>query len=154
MIDAPLTYCPACGAPGKTTYMPPEEDEEGDLWAFACGNGFDCGWEWNEVDHPITPRAVVEAELNGIPHLRSTFAITFGADLDPRTPMHAREIWRLAALKVGADSGAAMQALLKPISPSMDYTLWALHIGAEEVYFVGEAPTIEEATALLKGMLL
>lgn len=150
MIDDLLTHCPACGAPGKTTYMPPEEDEEGDLWAFACGYVFECGWEWNEVDHPITPRAIVEAELNGIPHLRSTFAITFGADLDPRTPMHAREIWRLAALKVGLDSESAMQALLKP---TFVY-LWALFVGPEEVYFVGEAATIEEATALLKGMLL
>ena len=68
--------------------------------------------------------------------------------------MHAREIWRLAALKVGADPKAAMQSLLKATSPSMDYTLWALFVGPEEVYFVGEAPTIEEATALLKGMLL
>jgi hypothetical protein len=149
MIDDLLTHCPACGAPGKTTYTPADEDGP-DCWCFSCSDWKKCGWEWNEVDHAITPRAVVEAQLNGIPHLRSTFAITFGADLDPRTPMHAREIWRLAALKVGATEAQAMQALLKPTSAS----LWALYIRAEEVYFVGEAPTMEDATALLKGMLL
>ena len=68
--------------------------------------------------------------------------------------MHAREIWRLAALKTGATEVQAMMALLQPTSPSMDYTLWALYIGSEEVYFVGEAATMEEATAILKGMLL
>lgn len=147
MIDAPLTYCHMCGHAGKTTHHPASEDGP-ECWSFACGNPDRCGWELHEWNTPITPRAVA------VPHLMNGATLTFGADLDPRTPMHAREIWRLAALKVGATEAQAMQALLKATSPSMDYTLWALFIGAEEVYFVGETPTMEEATALLKGMLL
>jgi hypothetical protein len=152
MIDDLLTHCPACGAPGKTTYTPADEDGP-DCWCFSCSDWKKCGWEWNEVDHPITPRSVIASKIGAVgevPCLQHLFTLTFGADLDPRTPMHAREIWRLAALTVGADPNAAMQALLKPTSASS----WVLYIGAEEVYFVGEAPTIEEATAMLKGMLL
>jgi hypothetical protein len=147
MIDAPLTYCHMCGHAGKTTHHPASEDGP-EYWSFACGNRAACGWELREWSTPITPRAVAE------PHLMNGAMLVFGDDLDPRTPMHAREIWRLAALKVGADPKAAMRALLRPTSPSMDYALWALYIGSEEVYFVGEARTMEEATAMLKGMLL
>jgi len=153
MNDDILTCCPSCGAPGKTTHYPADEDGA-ECWTFQCGDGARCGWEWLEHPAPITPRTVVESMMRGIEHLRGAITIAFKDDLDPLTPMHAREIWRLAALKTGATEAQAMTALLRPTSPSMDYTLWALYIGSEEVYFVGEAATAEEATAMLKGMLL
>lgn len=146
MINAPLMTCPSCGGPGTTTHFP--ADDDGDArWNFQCSSAA-CRWEWIEVDHPITPLSVIEFKMREIPALRSL--VTLQGELDPCTPMHAREIWRLAALKVGASEVEAMLALL--MSPSA--YLWSLYIGAEEVYFVGEARTMEEATAMLKGMLL
>lgn len=144
-----LTQCPSCGATGKTTHYPADEDGA-ECWTFQCDDSAMCGWEWLESPTPITPRAVVESMMRGIEHLRGAITFALKDDLDPATPMQAREIWRLAALKVGATEAQAMMALLQPLPAS----LWALYIGSEEVYFVGEAATMEEATAMLKGMLL
>ena len=149
MNDDLLAHCPSCGAPGKTTHYQADEDGS-DCWTFQCGDSARCGWEWLEHPAPITARAVVESMMRGIEHLRGAISIAFKVDLDPRTPMHAREIWRLAALKTGATEAQAMMALLQPLPCS----LWSLCIGSEEVYFVGEATTMGEATAMLKGMLL
>ena len=148
MNDDLLTHCPSCGAPGKTTHYPADEDGA-ECWTFQCGDGARCGWEWLEHPAPITPRAVVESMMRGIWNLRGAITFTINDDLDPATPMQAREIWRLAALKTGATEAQAMTALLQPLPAS----LWAIYIGSEEVYFVGEAATLEEATAMLKGML-
>ena len=144
-----LTQCPSCGAMGKTTHYPADEDGA-ECWTFQCGDSVRCGWEWLEQPAPITPRAVVESIMRGIEHLRGAVTFALKNDLDPATPMHAREIWRLAALRMGATETQAMMALLQPLPRS----LWSLCIGSEEVYFVGEAATMEEATAMLKGMLL
>ena len=148
MNDDLLTHCPSCGAPGKTTHYPADEDGP-ECWTFPCGDSARCGWEWLDRPTPITPRAVVESMMWGIGNLRGAITLTLKDDLDPRTPMHAREIWRLAALKTGATEAQAMTALLQPLPRS----LWSLCIGSEEAYFVGEAATMEEATAMLTGML-
>lgn len=66
-LDAPYNTCPACGAPAKVIH---HTEYDPALWSLECMAPSGRCWEWNDVEHPITLRTMIEGQLMGTPFLR------------------------------------------------------------------------------------
>lgn len=66
-LDAPYNTCPACGAPAKVVH---HTEYDPALWSLECMAPSGRCWEWNDVEHPITLRTMIEGQLMGTPFLR------------------------------------------------------------------------------------